>query len=112
LVPIGVATAAILAVAAGAAVFLAIGALAVFKPDNVGDDLEVVKIALAITGEIGGVVALVVAYRRQRLAEAAEEHGRQRRGASLLARDTEGMTSAVTVDGKPLARCARGAVGR
>jgi uncharacterized protein YjbI with pentapeptide repeats len=37
--------------------------------------LELIKIALAVTGGIGGVVALVVAYRRQRINEA--EHLRE-----------------------------------
>jgi len=37
---------------------------------NPRERLELIKIALAVTGGIGGVVALVVAYRRQRLNEA------------------------------------------
>ncbi len=39
-------------------------------PLNPRERLELIKIALAVTGGIGGVVALVVAYRRQRLNEA------------------------------------------
>jgi hypothetical protein len=38
----------------------------------VAQALEVVKIALAIVAGIGGVIALVIAYRRQRVAEASE----------------------------------------
>ncbi|MFF3671698.1 pentapeptide repeat-containing protein, partial [Microtetraspora malaysiensis] len=39
---------------------------------GVTDLLEVVKISLAVVAGVGGVVALVVAYRKQRLAEAGE----------------------------------------
>jgi hypothetical protein len=39
---------------------------------TLGNFLDVVKIALAIVAGIGGVVALVVAYRRQRIAERAD----------------------------------------
>jgi hypothetical protein len=42
---------------------------------NPRERLELIKIALAVTGGIGGVVALVVAYRRQQLNEA--EHLRE-----------------------------------
>jgi len=43
-----------------------------------GDTYEVIKIALTSVGGVGGVVALVVAYRRQHLGEVAEarEHSR------------------------------------
>ncbi|MFG1941341.1 hypothetical protein [Nonomuraea sp. NPDC048826] len=34
--------------------------------------LEVIKISLAVVAGVGGVVALVIAYRKQRLAEAGE----------------------------------------
>lgn len=37
-----------------------------------GDRLNVVKIALTTTGGIGGVIFLVIAYRKQRLGEAAD----------------------------------------
>ncbi|MBC6462999.1 pentapeptide repeat-containing protein [Actinomadura sp. HBU206391] len=42
------------------------------------DTYDAIKIALAVVAGVGGVVALVVAYRRQHLGEAAEsrEHGR------------------------------------
>ncbi|MET7393508.1 pentapeptide repeat-containing protein [Dactylosporangium sp. NPDC005572] len=41
-------------------------------PLTAGDLLDLTRIALVVTGGIGGVVALVVAYRRQRLHERAE----------------------------------------
>ncbi|HEY3507145.1 MAG TPA: hypothetical protein VGN37_30670 [Actinocatenispora sp.] len=37
-----------------------------------GDRLDLVRIALTVTGGVGGVVALTIAYRKQRLAETAE----------------------------------------
>ncbi|MER2092292.1 MAG: pentapeptide repeat-containing protein, partial [Saccharopolyspora rectivirgula] len=40
---------------------------------TVKDSFDFVKIVLAVVGGIGGVVALVVSYRKQRLGEAAEE---------------------------------------
>lgn len=78
LAPIGTAIAVLLVLATGLAVTLVWVALAWFHPRTVGDHLDVVKIALAIVGGIGGVVALVVAYRKQRLAEAGEERERSR----------------------------------
>ncbi len=67
-----------LMVAAGAGLLLWWG---LGRPDfrggtlNPRERLELIKIALAVTGGIGGVVALVVAYRRQQLNEA--EHLRE-----------------------------------
>jgi hypothetical protein len=45
-----------------------------------GDQLELVKIALTVVAGVGGVVALVVAYRRQQL---HEEENRRARAAQL-----------------------------
>jgi uncharacterized protein YjbI with pentapeptide repeats len=72
LAPIGLAIAVLLVLAAGLAAALVLIALTWFNPRTVSEHLDVVKIALAVIAGIGGVVALVVAYRRQRLAEAAQ----------------------------------------
>jgi hypothetical protein len=40
-------------------------------PMTTSDELDLVRIGLVVTGGVGGLVALVVAYRRQRLAEDA-----------------------------------------
>ncbi|MFD1044113.1 pentapeptide repeat-containing protein [Kibdelosporangium lantanae] len=65
--------------AAVAAAFISGGGLwwLLGRPDLTGpveskDRLELVKIALAVAAGTGGVIALVVAYRKQRLAEASE----------------------------------------
>ncbi|NRQ33101.1 pentapeptide repeat-containing protein [Nonomuraea sp. NN258] len=79
LVPISVALAATIvlagAVAAGLITLIlsALGPvdLAAIKPGT-GEVLEIVKISLAVVAGIGGVVALVVAYRKQRVTEAGE----------------------------------------
>uniref|UniRef100_UPI003F493F3C pentapeptide repeat-containing protein n=1 Tax=Microtetraspora malaysiensis TaxID=161358 RepID=UPI003F493F3C len=44
---------------------------------DTGSLLEIIKIALAIVGGIGGAVALVVAYRKQRLAEEDNHRARE-----------------------------------
>ncbi|MGH8877988.1 MAG: pentapeptide repeat-containing protein [Stackebrandtia sp.] len=63
---------AVMLVVAGLVTFGSVGLVgANFGAGQSG--LEQLKVALMITGGIGGVVALVVAYRRQRLGEAAEE---------------------------------------
>ncbi|MEU8381618.1 hypothetical protein [Streptosporangium sp. NPDC048865] len=79
LVPIGVALAGALLLAGAVAFALVYGALTWMgfpaparRPTSVAEALDIVKIALAIVAGIGGVVALVVAYRRQRVAEASE----------------------------------------
>jgi uncharacterized protein YjbI with pentapeptide repeats len=48
---------------------------------GIGDELNLIKIILAIIAGAGGIVALVVAYRRQRVLEysARLEHSRERR---------------------------------
>jgi uncharacterized protein YjbI with pentapeptide repeats len=71
--PIGVAIVATVGSATSVVVLLVFGALKWFRPTQVGEHLEVVKLALAVVAGIGGVVALVVTYRRQRLAEAGED---------------------------------------
>ncbi|MFF3667111.1 pentapeptide repeat-containing protein [Microtetraspora malaysiensis] len=53
-----------------------IGLPSTLTPDT-GDLLEIVKIALAVVGGIGGAVALVVAYRKQRLAEEENQRARE-----------------------------------
>ena len=72
LMPIGAAIAAIIALATGTAVALIMGASEVLRPGSTSERLDVIKIALAVIAGLGGMVALVVAYRRQRLAEAAQ----------------------------------------
>lgn len=77
LTPIGVALGLTLGVAGVAAVALVVAAwLQLGRPDlanaKVADFLEAVKIALAVVAGVGGVVALVVAYRRQRIGEHAK----------------------------------------
>ncbi|WP_433357967.1 pentapeptide repeat-containing protein (plasmid) [Microtetraspora malaysiensis] len=79
LVPFGLALGLTLVLAAAAAAGLIVLALiGLGSPDlphgalQVTELLEVVKISLAVVAGVGGVVALVVAYRRQRLAEAGE----------------------------------------
>ncbi|WP_327001887.1 pentapeptide repeat-containing protein [Dactylosporangium sp. NBC_01737] len=70
------------AVAATAGLLLWIGlgrpSMAGHAPLTAAELLDLTRIALVVTGGIGGVVALVVAYRRQRLHEQAEvrESGR------------------------------------
>jgi uncharacterized protein YjbI with pentapeptide repeats len=51
------------------------------KPLAIADEFNLIKIILGIIAGAGGVVALVVAYRRQRVLEysARLEHGRERR---------------------------------
>jgi len=46
-------------------------------PLSNADQLDLVRIALFITGGLGGIVALVVAYRRQRIHEQAEYRAQQ-----------------------------------
>jgi hypothetical protein len=77
--PISLALALTLALAGGTAIALitlALSRLGAVDLGNVkpGVDqvLEIVKISLAVVAGIGGVVALVVAYRRQRVTEAGE----------------------------------------
>src|SRR5690606_31162329 len=41
------------------------------------DRIELVKLALAVIAGVGGIVALVVAYRRQKVAEAAHQLNEQ-----------------------------------
>ncbi|KAA9375199.1 pentapeptide repeat-containing protein [Microbispora cellulosiformans] len=91
LLHIGVALALTLVTATLVAGALLAGALAwIGLPSKVTLDttnlLEIVKISLAVVGGIGGAVALVVAYRKQRLAEednhrAREQNDRAREAA-------------------------------
>ncbi len=91
LLHIGAALALTLAVATFLAGGLLAGALVwIGLPSKLtldtGNLLEIIKIALAVVGGIGGAVALVVAYRKQRLAEEdnhrAREHNRRAREAA------------------------------
>ncbi|MFY1693259.1 pentapeptide repeat-containing protein [Plantactinospora sp. WMMB782] len=66
-----IALAAGVAFAAGLLVWWGIGAPAHAVP--VKERLELTKIALAVTGGIGGAVALVVAYRKQHFSEMEEQ---------------------------------------
>lgn len=62
------------AVAVGAGLWWSLGQPSIQPPGpwTPDDSFNLAKIVLAVVGGIGGVVALVVAYRRQRLGEAAE----------------------------------------
>lgn len=93
LLPIGVALTLTLLAAGGLAAALLGAALAWLGPPQVSAGklslrtlLDIIKIALAVVGGIGGAVALVVAYRKQRLAEednyrAREANERDRQAA-------------------------------
>ncbi|GAB3939694.1 hypothetical protein GCM10027614_22290 [Micromonospora vulcania] len=65
-------------VAAATALWLVLGAprLPQGAAFTVTDQLELVKIALAVVAGVGGVVALVVAYRRQAVVEEENERAR------------------------------------
>jgi hypothetical protein len=62
----------VFAVAAGL-LWLAVGLPAAPSPDT---KLNIIKIALSVVAGVGGVVALVVAYRKQRIGEVAEARER------------------------------------
>ncbi|MER6825260.1 pentapeptide repeat-containing protein [Streptosporangium sp. NPDC000563] len=86
LLPIGWALTLTLALAVTATGLLLFGALAWLglpaatgKRPTVAEFLDTLKIVLAVIGGIGGVVALVVAYRKQRISE--EENHRARETA-------------------------------
>ncbi|MEU0517888.1 hypothetical protein [Streptosporangium sp. NPDC006007] len=93
LLHIGAAMALTLVAACALAALLLSGALAwLGLPETTGKQyglktlLDIIKISLAVVGGIGGAVALVVAYRKQRLAEeenhrAREENERARQAA-------------------------------
>lgn len=93
LLHIGAAMALTLVAACALAALLLSGALAwLGLPETTGKQyglktlLDIIKISLAMVGGIGGAVALVVAYRKQRLAEeenhrAREENERARQAA-------------------------------
>ncbi|MGW4641622.1 hypothetical protein ACWEN6_24080 [Sphaerisporangium sp. NPDC004334] len=77
--PVSLALALTLVSAAAGAVLLITVALSALGPldlsaarPTVDQVLEVVKLSLAVVAGIGGVVALVVAYRKQRVTEAGE----------------------------------------
>ncbi|SEL63454.1 hypothetical protein SAMN05660976_02907 [Nonomuraea pusilla] len=77
--PVSLALAVALVLAASAAVGLIALALSQLGAVNLAsvrptttEVLEIVKIALAVVAGVGGVVALVVAYRKQRISEAGE----------------------------------------
>ncbi|MGW4061408.1 pentapeptide repeat-containing protein [Amycolatopsis sp. NPDC004747] len=59
--------------AATALLWLAVGLPAAPGPDT---KLDIIKIALSVVAGVGGVVALVVAYRKQRIGEVAEARER------------------------------------
>ncbi len=62
-------------------------------PWNSVESFNFTKIVLAVVGGIGGVVALVVAYRRQRLGEAAEQREDAKLYLESFARATEQVGS-------------------
>ncbi|HEU4425995.1 MAG TPA: pentapeptide repeat-containing protein [Pilimelia sp.] len=70
-----IAAAVLLLVAFVAAGFLALGSPGVERKNElaVADLFELLKLAFAVAAGLGAVVALVMAYRRQRVAEAANE---------------------------------------
>ncbi|WP_157876492.1 pentapeptide repeat-containing protein [Streptomyces sp. Root264] len=78
--PLGLHIAVVLVLAVAAAItvlgllWLMLGApqVQVSGPLKPGDTYDAIKIALAVVAGVGGVVALVVAYRRQHLSEATE----------------------------------------
>ena len=63
----------------GALLWLGLGrpAVAAHPPLAPADLLEIVRLALFVTGGLGGVMALVVAYRRQRVVEDANERAEE-----------------------------------
>jgi len=75
--PIWAAVAAIVALGTGIVfalltlLWVALGhpRIGVTQPLSPADQLDLIRIALVVAGGLGGLVALVVAYRRQRLAE-------------------------------------------
>ncbi|MFD0578368.1 hypothetical protein [Dactylosporangium darangshiense] len=71
---------AVVAGAAGLILWFVLGRPPVARPVplNAAALLDLTRIALVVTGGIGGIVALVVAYRRQRIHEQADarEHGK------------------------------------
>lgn len=64
----------VVTVGAGALLWWGLGSPAITGPNALKpqEKFDLIKIALAVTGGIGGVIFLVIAYRKQRLGEAAE----------------------------------------
>jgi hypothetical protein len=89
MIPIGVAVAAALLVGVGTAVSVLLVSLLLLGSPSLhsqgslplADLLDLIKLALAAIAGVGGTVALVVAYRRQRVAEAGSrlEHAKEDR---------------------------------
>lgn len=68
-------------------------AVAATGPWSPRDSFDLAKIVLAVLGGVGGIVALVVAYRRQRLGEAAERREDERLYTESFARATDQLGS-------------------
>jgi hypothetical protein len=83
------------AVGVGALLWWSLGRPAIQTPGpwTPAESFNFVKIVLAVVAGIGGVVALVVAYRRQRLGEAAEQREDARLYLESFARATEQVGS-------------------
>ncbi len=94
---LGASVAAVLAAAVVVAGVLAVvlwwglgrPALATGAPWSPRDSFDLAKIVLAVVGGVGGIVALVVAYRRQRLGEAAEVRENEKLYMEHFARATD-----------------------
>jgi hypothetical protein len=83
------------AVGTGTVLWWSLGrpAIQAHGPWTAVESFDFVKIVLAVVGGIGGVVALVVAYRRQRLGEAAAQREDAKVYLESFARATEQMGS-------------------
>ena len=65
---------AVIATGTAALLWWSLGSSAITGPNapKPQDKFDLIKIALTVTGGIGGVIFLVITYRKQRLGEAAE----------------------------------------
>lgn len=88
-------TAAVVAAVLGVLVWWALGrpVLAGGAPWSARDTFDLAKIVLAVLAGVGGIVALVVAYRRQRLGEAAEQREDEKLYLENFARATDQIGS-------------------
>ncbi|WP_165943734.1 pentapeptide repeat-containing protein [Saccharopolyspora karakumensis] len=88
-------TAAALAALVGGMLWWGLGKppIQAHTPWTAAQTFDFVKIVLAVVGGVGGVVALVVAYRKQRLGESAEQRENARLFAENLTAATEQLGS-------------------
>lgn len=97
----GVNIALVLLVAAASAVFIGLGlwwglgkpAISKTNTWTPTESFNFTKIVISVVGGIGGVVALVVAYRKQRLGESAERREEDKRFAEDFTKATEQLGS-------------------